>query len=295
MALRSEVTDAPAVRRLLVPMDGSSTSLAALHVAAALVGPLGGVAVDVVDCVSAPWPPEWERDWIAVKAKEAGVSVDVTTAVRASDDVVEEILAASAEPGTTICIGSHGRSPLGELAFGSTTHSLLERSTTPVLVVGPAAAVPATFDVVQIASDGTDTSEAAAAAAGAWCRQLGATAWLTEVVEGEPAVPDGSPDVLEGAASHRTASDLEHLGVAASWEVLHGPDAARSLLEWARERHPTLLAAGTTAAPAARRLIVGSVATRLVAAAPCPVLLAGPLVAPDVLDRFRGSRPARRG
>jgi nucleotide-binding universal stress UspA family protein len=196
-----------------------------------------------------------------------------------ADDVVGEILAMiAAEAGTVVCMATRGRSALGELVLGSMTHDIVVASPTPVVVIGPHAALPERLDTVQVAFDGSDTSARALAAATDWAAQLRATAWLTQVLEPNRPELDEVPlmSVVEGSLLRRGAGIMAAAGVHAEWDVLHGHHPAETLARWASAHGVALLVVGSHGKSGTQRLLLGSVTGRLAHDAPCPLLVVGP-------------------
>ena len=265
--------------RVLVPVDGSQPSTAALPVAVALAAELG-VPVEILDCFPPAVPPGAELDWLRGQGTKVGVDVS-DDAVRPTLDVAGEILAAVARhTGTIVCMASHGRTAVGELLYGSTTHDVVASSPTPVVVVGPHAQVPDTFTTMQVCLDGSPTSRRALDVAAAWAKALHAVPWLTQVVEPPDLDPDlgASGDVVEGAMLGRHAHDPRFAGLEVEWDVLHGRHVADALARWATEHDAGLLVASSHGRSGLQRMRLGSVTARLIHEATCPVLVVGPAV-----------------
>jgi universal stress protein A len=71
-----------------------------------------------------------------------------------------------------------------------------------------------------------------------------------------------------------TADDLKTLG--AQPEVRVSSDAARTIVEYAKATHVDLIVVGTHGRGGVSRLMMGSVAEKVVRTAPCPVLVVRP-------------------
>jgi nucleotide-binding universal stress UspA family protein len=269
-----------AAARILVPLDGSEPSSAALPVAAAL-GVRLGVPVEVLDCLPPAIPPGAELAWARERGAEVGVDVP-DDAVHSTLEVVQEITAAAArQPGTIVCMASHGRTAVGELLYGSITHDVIVASPSPVVVVGPRAHVPESFATVQVCIDGSPTGQRALGAAAAWATALHGVPWLTQVVEPLDLEPELAGDVLEGAVLGRLAKDPRFAGLQVEWDVLHGHDVVGSLARWATEHGAGLLVTSSHGRSGIQRMRLGSVTARLIHEATRPVLVVGPAVATD--------------
>jgi nucleotide-binding universal stress UspA family protein len=266
--------------RLLVSLHSTVASETVLPVGVALATRFD-VPLAVVDCVVAPSQVEEERHWVDQRLAADGLAIEGPECVHATHGVVGDLLATAAEvPGTVLCTAAHGRSSVVELVLGSVTHDVIVASPSPVLVVGPRSRVPTSFATIQACYDGSPTSARTVGVAADWARRLGATLWITQVVEPvapDPATVPGS-DVVEGAAVGRLGGDLRATGLDAQWDVLHGHHPADSLAEWAARHRPALLVVGSHGRSGFDRKGLGSVVGRLIHEAPCPLLVVGPSV-----------------
>jgi len=145
-------------RRILVPVDGSEPSNAAIRHAVGLAGTQGAQVqfVYVVDTVTFARQmrtarmnvePMYEaarqhgREILAAaegSAREAGVSTEskLIELRRESDRVADGIVAqAEAWPADLVVIGSHGRRGLDRFVLGSVAESVMRRAATPVLLL----------------------------------------------------------------------------------------------------------------------------------------------------------------
>jgi nucleotide-binding universal stress UspA family protein len=259
------------IRELLVCLDGSPQSVAALTAAAALA-PALDAAVSVVT-VTEPGSGTWEdRAWLDERCTDAGVHPH-RRVVTPADDQIGTIVDL-AEPDTVLCLTSRGHRALLDDALGSIAAGVVARSPRPVLVVGPNALPPSVFDVVQLCLDGSEAAHRATAYAAAWCRQLGATPWLMTVTP-----PETVPGLAETGGRANLEDAIQSLraeGLAPQWDVLHDDDAARALAGSAAKLASAIVVAGSHGPTGLRQSALGSVAGGLVRHAPCPVLLAGP-------------------
>jgi nucleotide-binding universal stress UspA family protein len=263
---RPSATTAP-VSRIVVALDGSAFAERGLEAADALAAaaavPLHLVSVrrDQVDAAST-------LGYLHRAARRAPrvseVSVEIGTDVAG-------YLAGLAETGSLVVLATHARGALGDVLFGSVADAVLRATTRPVLLVGPAAGVPdPQFATVVVPDDAGLGAWRLREHASAWARHLDAVAWAVQVL---PLEPGGRvTDVLEEANVLRVA---EELGPRAEGEVLHGPDPAERIVEFARDHSAGLIA--TTATPRHRLGpdIAGGVALQVIRHAPCPVLVMG--------------------
>ncbi|MBN8758196.1 MULTISPECIES: universal stress protein [Variovorax] len=138
-------------QRILVPFDGSATSLRGLQEATAVAKLSHGSlrllhVIDELSVVYAGWAPNCmpalrsealqllETAWQRVEAE--GVNAD-TVLYDNFDGTVHELVVAEAVkwPAELIVIGTHGRRGFDRLTLGSSAENVLRRATVPVLLV----------------------------------------------------------------------------------------------------------------------------------------------------------------
>lgn len=138
-------------RSILVAIDGSPPSDAALAVACSIVKAYGGTASGCHVLAMHPylqgrhvqWLPEVEAEKrreaaaVARDAEDKAIGLGVALRVTVVDgDPIEEILrAADASGADTVVIGNRGQNALSTLLIGSVAQGVTERSRLPVLVV----------------------------------------------------------------------------------------------------------------------------------------------------------------
>lgn len=138
--------------------------------------------------------------------------------------------------------------------------------------------------------DGTQPSRWAARVAGELARELDRTLVLVYVAGDQPTFPYGDPRLRElqrrGAAEaatallERTAVDVPD--VAVETKVAFG-DAVAALMAVGSEEDAELLVVGSRGRGPLASVLLGSVSSRLVAEAPCPVVV---VPSPDAADRW---------
>jgi len=188
-----------------------------------------------------------------------------------SDDIEAKLVeAVLSTPDTLWCVGSHGRTALGELLFGSVSADLVRDAEVPIIVVGPRAAVRNEASILAVALDGTDRSASILPAAVAVAAELGLTLRLLQV--GIAHVPDDAADTNYLAGLSKHLPDPDH----ADYDTLYG-EAGDQLEEYvARTDDVALLAMSTRGIPAGARLSVPSTAMRVLRHVEVPVLMLHP-------------------
>lgn len=291
--------------RILVPLDGSDASEAALSYASRIpCRELDLLHVAVDDDVIVPeWAAEWEDDdedeasirglleHLAkrLRADQRQVRVDIRVG-----DVSEQVIDAGKDADLIVMM-THGRGAAGRAIFGSVADRVVRHGQTPTLLVriGDLTRSPREPKRVAVALDGSELAEQSLPAAAKLARALGLPLILMRAVsldeikhavaarrdpgkaphEQPPTLyEDTQRDVIAGATEYlaRHADRLRESGLRAEIQVLEGT-AAFSLM-WALTAEDIIVMA-THGRSGYKRLSIGSVAEKLVREAPCPVLL----------------------
>jgi nucleotide-binding universal stress UspA family protein len=144
---RSLGTPVSTVRRILVPLDGSRRSEAALPHAAALAQVFGAEilmlhvatrpGVEARNSKFRRWlraeKARMESRFSAIRASLA--PIPVRTAIDEGDPAVRILQRAGDLPGTLIAMSSHGRTGIRRWAFGSVAEKVLHRTPGPMVIV----------------------------------------------------------------------------------------------------------------------------------------------------------------
>lgn len=298
-------------RHLVVPLDGSAMAEPALGRAAA-IAQASGASIDLV-LVHAPTPLEnpgtatWElsvegaaRHYLETIVRELETSSGqrVTFSLRKGDPV-DEICDRAAEVGADLIVmTSHGRTGFSRVWFGSVADGVMRRSRIPVLMLRPIPSVRQRdlarrpFTHVLVPLDGVSMEAVPSAVALAQCG--GARVTLLHVVQPIP-LPAVDPIVPYAAMAARmdeqatkavtmdmkarlveTARRLaDETGLPVEAQVLVEGAVASAIISFAHGAKADVIALATHRGPAGR-LILGSVADKLVRGADLPVLLLYP-------------------
>jgi nucleotide-binding universal stress UspA family protein len=298
------------IKSILVPLDGSPFSEQALPWAACLakvtgahlelvrvhdpvpawtIATEGAVAATTVD----PSIRDAEEQYLANCAArlEEGGFTGVTRQLL-DGDVVERI-AAHAEDNAfgLVVLATHGRGALSRLWLGSVSDALVRRLTVPVLLIRPAegTAIPPAeqFRKVFVALDGSTESESAIGPALALADPERCEVVLLRVVPPIPIAGEAGmgaslamDESLTSSLTEQAETYLE--GVAArvrspavkvSTRVVVEPGVAQAILHEATLADAELVALATHGARGLRRMVLGSVADKVLRGADRPVLL----------------------
>jgi nucleotide-binding universal stress UspA family protein len=197
-----------------------------------------------------------------------------------------------------IAMTTHGRGRLARVFLGSVADGLIRRSTAPVLLVRPTdgappfAPEPGSWIVLPL--DGSELSETVLAPASDLARDLRLGLRLVHVVEppstllaAEPLYPTNPPlpgeelvleSLLRQARDYlsHTADLLRSRGLTAEFRVVINLSATDALLDEAHAPDAAFVAMSTQGHGGIRRLLIGSVADKVVRAAERPVLVVRP-------------------
>jgi len=283
-------------RKILIATDFGSTSDLALDTAAALATRFSAelAVVHVIEEAAYAYPfpmPEGVRERAQTRLDEmiGGLRARMLQAngmLREGIAWYEIVTAAEGVHADLVVVGSEGRRGLPRFVVGSTAERVVRTSPVPVLTVHP-------YDEVAILAGGmdrfrhvlacTDLSEdsrrgveTAASLAG----ELGAAITLVYVFEppvSEYYTPPDVADDMEGA-TRRTLNELartvrDRVPNAES-VVTHGVPW-RSILDTAKERGADLVVLSTSGRRGLQRVLIGSVAEKVVRLATIPVLTVG--------------------
>jgi len=298
----------PIFHHILVPLDGSKIAELALPAATAIAKKSGGAlhlatvhsALPVSVVAEAPGLAssidselrEDARSYLtnaAATASKAGITVD--TAVDEADGTVARSLADHiATSGVDLVVmTTHGHGGMSRLWLGSVADRLLRQVMVPVLLARPAdGPLRSSFPRILVALDGSDEGHQVWQTAIRFGSVVDASEYLlvevvepsTPVVEGiaiEPRWVRPEPPVdVEAIADgylETVAEQFHRRGLTATTTVITGRGIGRSLVDYARQVRADLIVIGTRGARGLERLILGSVADKVIRSAPRPVLV----------------------
>jgi nucleotide-binding universal stress UspA family protein len=297
-------------RSLLVPLDRSSFAEQALPLALS-IAQRANARLDLVEVHAlyalehrpAAWVPfEPERDaernrqeqlYLDATAKwVTSVSpVSVTAGVlpgsavlpaTAADAILERARAGRAD---LIVMTTHGRGLLSRFLVGSVADELLRRARVPVLLVRPgeqaSGIIPeAVLDNILILLDGSALAEQVLEPALELARVMEARCSLLRVVESRSSAgraTGGPPEKAQADAYlESVAARVREQGVPVRTRVVVARHAVEAILEEAAVQASDLIALATHGRGGLQRLLLGSVADKLVRAAASPVLVYRP-------------------
>jgi nucleotide-binding universal stress UspA family protein len=285
-------------RTILVPLDGSPFAEHALPWALSLAR-RAGAKLDLVRShvlyalrePAAAWVPydpvmedeSVQEDQLYLNATShwlASVSpVAVNTAVVPGLDADGILERARSEGADLIVMVTHGRGPVGRALLGSMADQVVRRSAVPVLLVGPDEAVPGllpepAIEGLLVPLDGSALAEQVLGPAANLARLLDVGCTLLRVVEAHD-VPAAADEADAREYVDRIAGRLREEGVRVQTQVRVARHAAEAILKEAQTLSG-VIALATHGRGGVRRMLVGSVADKVIRRASCPVLVYRP-------------------
>ncbi|WP_135827894.1 universal stress protein [Halorussus halobius] len=272
----SEGTD-EAVAHALDVAERFDATASVVHVADTNRDSVTVVGTEVVDAL------EREGEEIVESTAETARrrGVDVRTEV-VQGDPASAIAEYAAERGMDlVAMPTHGRSTIGEYVLGSVTERVVRLAEVPVLTVRTRGEARTAFpyESVLVATDGSEAARAATD------RGVELAAALDAAVQAVSVVDDASlgPDVRSEAASRKLDGDATEAASAAADRareagvedvaetVRHG-DVHGEILAAVEETDADAVVLGTSGRGGVDRVLLGSVAERVVRTSPVPVL-----------------------
>jgi nucleotide-binding universal stress UspA family protein len=297
----------PTVRRILVGLDGSPLAETILPVVEALAAKLEA-AVTLLHVLPVPEhePAAAERPGVdrlvehatqqaseylsGVQRRLASAGVDVSPVVAVGTPAREIVRHAQGGGFDLVALATHGRSGLQQWIHGSVADQVLHTTTIPLLLVRPGdgwAAVPRGIRRIVVPLDGSTEAEAALRLAEPVALRCGLPLALVQFIEPLnlefAAGPSGTAyvgaqrimDELLGAAHEyltSTADGLRARGLTVTTEVSVARPAA-GINDYTREHPESLVVLTTHGRSGWRRLLLGSVARRVVLTVAAPILV----------------------
>jgi nucleotide-binding universal stress UspA family protein len=297
-------------RSIMVPLDGSPSGEHALVLALAIAGraevpvqmvrvhvPLAAMYAEGLSGFESSLDPrqrELEQAYLQkmVQRIHAASSVPVSAALLdgpIAPSLEEHVQASHAD---LVVMSTHGRGPLSRFWLGSVADHFVRHVSVPTLLVRPSDAAP---DLTQrpllrrflVPLDGTPLAEQILKPAAALAKVMQAEFTLLRVVE--PSLPVGLDPLLYGQAvadesTHvrqeesqvyleRVAERLRDQAFRVETVLVTHPNPATAILDLARTKALSLIALQTHGRRGLSRLLLGSVADKVVRGACVPVLI----------------------
>jgi nucleotide-binding universal stress UspA family protein len=221
---------------------------------------------------------KWMTAVAPVSVSTCVLSGSAVVPATVADGILERARAGQAD---LIVMATHGRGPLGRFGVGSVTDELVRRARVPVLLWRPGMILESFLDNILIPLDGSALAEQALEPALDMARLMEARCSLLRVVasRSSPAdrTPVGPPEKARAEAYlERVAARVREQGVQVRARVVVARHAVEAIREEAAAQGSNLIALATHGRGGLQRLLLGSVADKLVRAGAAPVLICRP-------------------
>ncbi|MFH1596037.1 MAG: universal stress protein [Pseudomonadota bacterium] len=265
------------LEKLLVCTDGSPDSQGALAGTLALARTCGS-KIYILQVLE--FNPEFEavapelvaaresqvRDFLeSCRAEAERLDVPIETRVRRSEAAYEAIVAEAQDiKPDLIIMGRRGRSRLFRLLMGNVTARVIGYSPFNVLVVPQKSSLE--FKKILVASDGSPHSYAAWDEALFITQRVGGRLMAISVAREERELPTAA------AIVKRLEKEAGYKGITIETLVVQGRPF-EAIVRAAEEKQAGLIVMGTLGMTGLTSLLMGSVTERVIATAPCPVMV----------------------
>jgi nucleotide-binding universal stress UspA family protein len=280
------------VKTVLVPLDGSELALQAMPTARVLAERFDA---DLQTITVATGLDDVDRAR-ALASVALGVLPDDQRVTVVTEGDPAEVIAQRTEAlgSCVVCLATHGRGRLGGAFIGSVARSLLQRSSEPVIALGPLAdnpgwsprprGWPEPLSVPRLVAcvDGSTTSEQVLPLAASWAKALDMSLTVLTVIEDapEPIRPERGHSRYEGHADPDSYVDAlvqslrNQLSNVDGQVVRDRIGAASGIRAHLAERPAGLVAMTTHARSGVQRLLLGATAASIVHGSTAPCLVA---------------------
>lgn len=268
------------LRRILVPLDGSSFAEAAFPTAVEIARRSGGeVRLLMVSETDGRWTDQaaavaWSEEYLARLARGRGLfHHQMTTAVRCGDPGDEILAEARESAADLIVMATHGRGAVSSFWLGSVADHCLRHAPIPLLLLRPRpAGIGSAGDRlalrrVVVPFDGSDASIDGLMAGAELARLFRIPVALVRAVQ------PGAAAEIARTRLERTAAPLRCDGLEVSTRVVVGQAPAPAIL---REVNGDVVAMATHARASVAGALLGRIADKVVRGARGPVLVVPP-------------------
>ncbi len=292
----AEICPTAQVEKILLSTDGSEYSEGAVREAIRLAKQCSSrlTAVSVIETnpefatiapqITEKMEQSAREQLSAVQARARKEGVDCNIVVRGGEDSYKDIVdEAVKNKSDMIVMGRRGRTGLKRLMMGSVTARVIGHAPCNVLVVPKDAQL--NFKNIVVATDGSKYSASAASSAIGLAKRNGADLTVISVVPAELLTPMdldltmtqreniAEQEMKEAEKSAKAVKDAaQKEGISVKAFVLSGKPSD-AIIQTAREKRAGLIVVGSHGRTGVERLLMGSVAERVIVLSECPVLV----------------------
>jgi nucleotide-binding universal stress UspA family protein len=278
-------------KKVLVPLDGSALSNAALPLVRTLARAThASVTLLRVMPRRDPLASLQAEEHLQKIAEElAGSGLTVASVVREGRAVDEILAQARALPAGLVVMRTRGRAGLERALLGSVTEQVLKHGDVPLVLMRPGERRVTAIRQLVVPVDGSPGGGLALDTAVKLARTTGASITLVQVavpvatqvpvaydMGGTSYYDPAWDDEILTSATDYVAATVEQLranGLSVDGEAFTAPGAAEGIVEFADKHAADLVVMSTHALTGPARALMGSVADAVVRTAHCPVLL----------------------
>jgi nucleotide-binding universal stress UspA family protein len=262
--------------KVVVPLDGSTEAQRAVGVAAS-VARASAAPLEVLSFVTDEQDPIGRESFLRAQVGEQS-GLDVRYKIveingNAAEALIDEL---GEEPGDLLVMCTRGVGRMGAV-LGSTAESVVRDAHHPILIVGPHVGPDRPElegGILHAYVDGSEAAESGLPIATQWALAYDMTPTITQVIDRDvtdPAYPNDAGYVERLAATYTEASGHQF-----GHEVLYEDNTADAIVDHLETAGAALGLMTTHGRTGMARLVMGSVAMRVVHRAPCPILLSRP-------------------
>jgi nucleotide-binding universal stress UspA family protein len=219
-----------------------------------------------------------------VQARAQKEGIDCVLIIREGEDSYKYVVDEAAKnKSTLIVLGRRGRTGLKRLMMGSVTARVIGHAPCTVLVVPKAAEFQCRH--ILVATDGSRYGEAAAAEAIGMAKQLGSCLTVLSVVHAESLSPMdivssqmqrdlvAEKEMKEAEKNVRNVKDAaEKAGIRTNGLIMGGKPSD-AIIQTAKDKQADLIVLGSHGKTGVEKLLMGSVAERVIVLSSCPVMV----------------------
>jgi nucleotide-binding universal stress UspA family protein len=278
--------------KILVAIDGSDSSMHALQESLSLafkegsritvvsVSPQFQGDLNLVGVGNIPAALKNPFEMALSKAKEMAKSSRVSiTTISEEGEPYERILdVAEAENCDLIAMGTKGISGLEKVLVGSVAAAVIGHSHRDVLVIPAKSQIG--WQKILVTTDGSKYSKAAVERAINYAKAYGSELTAVAVVDAPAELSGVAPGAVEDMIKkakryvEEVKSQADSAGLKAETFVLEGEEAYRKITDFAAGHHINIIVMGSHGRKGLSKLLIGSVAEKIIGYAHCPVLIA---------------------
>jgi nucleotide-binding universal stress UspA family protein len=278
--------------KILVAIDGSDSSMHALQESLSLafkegsritvvsVSPQFQGDLNLVGVGNIPAALKNPFEMALSKAKEMAKSSRVSiTTISEEGEPYERILdVAEAENCDLIAMGTKGISGLEKVLVGSVAAAVIGHSHRDVLVIPAKSQIG--WQKILVTTDGSKYSKAAVERAINYAKAYGSELTAVAVVDAPAELSGVAPGAVEDMIRkakryvEEVKSQADSAGLKTETFVLEGEEAYRKITDFAAGHNINIIVMGSHGRRGLSKLLVGSVAEKIIGYAHCPVLIA---------------------